>query len=174
MGLPMSQPKGGGLMLFALTCAGLVACGGIYKNGYFVKDSLRYHVASLEESDWRRVGFAGNDLAWVHRNSPHVLAMNATCDEHGDPPLDVLTTHMLFGFTDRDLRDREAKTIDGREALFSHYLAKLDGVPVELELVVLKKNGCVHDFMYVSPEGHADEQRPAFERLLNEFTAERI
>lgn len=158
----------------ALACAGLVACPASYKNGFFAKDGLRYRVATLDETQWQRVDFSGNDLAWVHVGTPHVLAMNATCDEHGDPPLEVLTTHLVFGFTDRVLQVRSTKTIDGREALFSQYAAKLDGVEVELTLVVLKKNGCVHDFMYVAPRGRLEEQRPALDKLLAEFTAEKL
>ncbi len=164
--------RGAGLV--ALACVGLFGCAVTYKDGYFAKDGLKYHVAKLDEAQWRRVDFSGNDLAWVHVGSPHVLAMNATCDEHGDPPLDVLTTHLTFGFTDKELKLRSDKLLDGREALFSQYTAKLDGVEVELELVVVKKNGCVHDFMYVAPLGHLEDQRPAFENLLNEFTAERV
>jgi hypothetical protein len=157
--------------VWALGCAVLLSCPS-YKGGYFVKDSLKIRVATLDPAQWRQVDFSGNDLAWIHVGSPHVLAMNATCDEHGDPPLDVLTTHLTFGFTDKTMKSRSSKTLDGREALYSQYDAKLDGVEVELELVVLKKNGCVHDFMYVAPAGHLEEQRAAFDKLLAEFKVE--
>lgn len=164
----------GGLVLAALAWAGLFACNGhSLKDGYFAKDSLRYKVATPDPAQWQQVKFAENDLAWVNRNSAHVLSVNATCDEHGDPGLDVLTTHLMFGFTDRALKTRETKMIDGREALLSNYVAKLDGVPMEIDLAVLKKNDCVHDFIYISPAGEAQQHRAEFDRLLSEFTAER-
>lgn len=163
-----------GMVLAALVCAGLASCaGGAIKDGYFAKDSLRYRVAEPDPAQWQVVKFADNDLAWLNRKSAHVLSVNATCDNHGDPGLDVLTTHLLFGFTDRTLKSRETKMIDGREALVSKYAAKLDGVPVEIDLAVLKKNDCVHDFIYVSPEGRAQEHRAQFDRLLSDFSAER-
>ncbi len=98
------------------------------------------------------MSFADNDLAWVRKDG-QVLAMNATCRDYGDPSLDVLTHHLLMGFTDRWEKSKETKAIDGREAMISRYDAKLDGVEVELEVAVLKKDGCVHDFMYVAPKG---------------------
>ena len=168
----MARPMRAGAVLLALGCAGLFACPG-YKDGYFIKDNLKVHVATLDGAQWKPVDFSGNDLAWVHVGTAHVLAMNATCDEHGDPSLQVLTAHLTFGFTDKELKTRAEKRIDGREALVSQYAAKLDGVEVELELVVLKKNGCVHDFMYVAPAGHLEDQRSAFDHLLAEFTAEK-
>ncbi len=163
-----------GLFLGALACVSLVSCTGhTVKDGYFTKGWLRYRVATPDPGQWEQVKFVENDLAWVNRNTAHVLSVNATCDEHGDPGLDVLTTHLLFGFTDRTLKSRETKMIDGREALLSNYVAKLDGVPVEIDLAVLKKNDCVHDFIYVSPAGRAGEHRPEFDRLLAQFTAEK-
>jgi hypothetical protein len=162
-----------GVVLTALACAGLASCNGGIKGGYFVKDGLRYRVAEPDPNGWQVVKFAENDLAWVHRNGAHVLSVNATCDNHGDPALDVLTTHLMFGFSERSLKARETKMIDGREALLSKYVAKLDGVPVEIDLAVLKKNDCVHDFIYIAPVGRLPEHQAEFDRLLAEFTAER-
>lgn len=171
----MSKPGSWGRAgLLAIAAGALVSCPtGTLKDGYFRKDSLQYRVARPDAS-WKQVEFADNDLAWVNANSPHVLAMNATCEDHGDPGLDVLTNHLLFGFTDKALQSKQTKTIDGREALLSNWVAKLDGVPVEIDIAVLKKNGCVHDFLYVSPAGRSAEHKPEFDRLLNEFSAEKV
>jgi len=161
-------------VLAALACVGLGACDGhLNKEGYFTKGHLQYRVAAPDPATWQQVKFAGNDLAWIARTSAHVLSVNATCEEHGDPGLEVLTNHLLFGFTEKELKTRQTKLIDGREALLSNYLAKLDGVPVEIDVAVLKKNDCVHDFIYISPPGRAAEHRAQFDRLLSEFTAER-
>jgi hypothetical protein len=163
-----------GVVMVALLCGSFSSCNGhLNKEGYFKKGNLQYHVATPDPAQWEQVKFAENDLAWVNKKSAHVLSVNATCDDHGDPGLDVLTTHLLFGFTDRTLKTRETKMVDGREALLSNYVAKLDGVPVEIDLAVLKKNDCVHDFIYVSPLGQAQEHRGEFDRILAEFKAER-
>lgn len=152
-----------GLLLFLCGCRGGLA-GGVYTRG-----NLQYRVA--EPSGWKPVAFDDNDLAWLGPNG-HVLAMNATCEGHEDPPLDVLTNHLVIGFTDRQWGERQKVMIDGREAQRSQVTAKLDGVPVSLELVVLKKNGCVHDFTYISPLGREAEQRAAFEKLVTNFRQE--
>ena len=161
--------RGVGWPLLWLAIAG---CAGL-KNGYYVKDEVRYRVAALDPAVWKPVGFSDNDLAWARRDGGQLLAMNATCRNFGDPSLEVLTQHLLMGFTDREQKSQQPRTIDGRDALVSRYQAKLDGVEVELMLAVLKKNDCVHDFSYLAPRGHFDEAAPDFEKLIDDFTAER-
>ena len=61
-----------------------------------------------------------------------------------------------------------------RAALFSRWKAKLDGVPVELGLWTVKKEGCIYDFTYTSPRGGYDEQSQALARLVQGFGTERV
>ena len=43
---------------------------------------------------------------------------------------------------------------------------RLDGVPVKLELVVMKKDGCTVDLYLVAPRPAFDERRVDFERFV--------
>src|SRR3954471_1089891 len=139
--------------------------------GVFAKDGVRYRVGELSRS-WRPLEVDSNDIAYISSDSPHSLAVNSTCTPDGDASLQVLTAHLLMGFTDRERVAEEHVTMDGRDSLRSRYQAKLDGVPVEMMLVVLKKDGCVYDFTYLSPPGRFDEKRQSFEQVLAEFHAE--
>jgi hypothetical protein len=154
-----------------LPCLLLLACSGL-DHGVFVKDHLRYRVAAPTGPGWRLASMQDNDLAWVSSDDGEMLAMNATCADHGDPSLEVLTSHLLLGFTDREQEEQRTETVDGREALRSRYRARLDGVPVDLELLVLKKNGCVHDFTFVAPLGLRAVHRAAFDALVAGFKQE--
>lgn len=153
----------------------LGACGrgGVLAGGVFTRDRVAYRVVEPPAPGWRRAAFADNDLAWVSPGTGHVIAMNATCVGHEDPPLEVLTTHLLIGFTDRELVDRRRLELDGRGALRSTFRARLDGVPRQLDLVVLKKNGCVHDLTLVSPVGREAEHQALFEAMVAGFRQER-
>ncbi len=158
------------LVIASITLCG---CATGLRDGVFSKDRVSYRIGVPPEAEWRRVNFSNNDLAWLHTTTGHVISTNATCENYGDPSLDVLTTHLLFGFSEREPKEQKLEELDGREALHSKYDAKLDGVPIEIELVVLKKNGCVHDFSYVSPKGHADMAQPAFDHLVHGFSQEK-
>jgi hypothetical protein len=158
--------------LLAVASVALAACNGHrFHDGVFAKERVRYRVGALERG-WRAVAVEENDLAFLSQDSAHSVAVNSTCEGHGDAPLPVLMQHLLIGFSQREKLTEALARMDGRESLRSRYRAMLDGVPVELDLVVLKKDGCVYDFMYLSAAGRFDEKRAVFERLLADFRTE--
>ena len=59
--------------------------------------------------------------------------------------------------------------MDGREAMHSTVVAKLDGVPKKFDVWVLKKDGCVYDLAYISAPQHYDAGAPAFARFVQGF-----
>jgi hypothetical protein len=157
----------------AILLSFLVACGhpGAYSGGLYTKRGVQYYVGGVPPG-WQLKSFRGNDIAYVAEDSPHLIALNATCEDYEDAPLKVLTQQLLMGFTERKLIKEELRPLQDREALFSHYLAKMDGVPRELMFVVLKKDGCVYDFMYISPPGRFEEKLATFEEILKRFRTE--
>jgi hypothetical protein len=161
-------------LLLVLAWTALAGCRRVrFEDLTYTKPELSYRVGELPEG-WHRVYLADNDLAFAEDgDTGRAIAANGICEGHDDPPLPVLTRHLLMGFTEREELYQGLETLDGREALRSRYRAKLDGVPVELELVVMKKDGCVFDFTYVAPLGQAEERRAAFQALLAGFHAER-
>ena len=62
------------------------------------------------------------------------------------------------------------RQLDGREALRSELVGKLDGVPKHYLVYVLKKDGCVNDFVQVS-DGDAKTE---FDRFVRGFTTEGV
>ncbi|MBL8921664.1 MAG: hypothetical protein JNJ54_22585 [Myxococcaceae bacterium] len=150
----------------------LLGCGAGLREGRFFKDGLAYKVVAPADPAWRRIDFAENDLAWASTDG-HLIATNSTCKDHGDPTLEVLTSHLLIGFEERVLTDRAPLTLDGRAALRSIYSVSIDGVPAEVEVVVLKKNGCVHDFTYVTPRGQRPKWQATFDGLVSGFAQEK-
>jgi hypothetical protein len=157
-------------LLLAFLALSLAACrhGALREGGVFEKDEVSYKLGPLPQS-FEQVRLHGVDVAFTSKRSPHVIAVNSTCEDHGDPPLGVLTRHLLMGFTDRQLVSEEERMLDGRAVLRSHYVARLDGVPEELLLLVMKKNTCVFDFSYLSPQGRLNELLGEFEALVAGF-----
>lgn len=135
------------------------------------KPEVRYRVGTLP-AVWSRVSLAGNDVAWYVEDTGHALSVNSTCREHDDASLEVLTRHLLEGFTERQALTQRTEAVDEREALRSHYQAKLDGVPVELMLLVVKKDRCVFDFTYVAPYGRIQERAGDLDVLVDGFHVE--
>lgn len=156
------------LVLFAAGCGG----GASFSNHVYRDAEAHYRVGEVG-SRWERVGIGDNDLAWHDAGTGSVVQVNATCDPFQDVPLSALTNHLLIGFTDREWRSSDGVPLDGREALRSHVVARLDGVPRELLLYVLKKDQCTYDLALIAPPGDAFRAaEPEFERLVAGFTTE--
>ena len=160
-------------VLPVLLLLGLASChrGVRFDQQVLTKPGVRYRVGELSPG-WERVKVSSNDLAWFVEDTGHALQVNSTCKGHEDAPLDVLTRHLLMGFTDRHEVETQQVVVDEREALRSRFIARMDGVPVDLVFVVLKKDNCVYDFSYVSPLGRYEERLMDFESLVHGFRAE--
>ncbi len=161
------------VIILLVILGALTGCRGGLMGGMFTRDGVSYRVVEPAGSEWRRVAFEDNDLAWMSSTTGHVMSINATCTGHEDPPLQVLTNHLMIGFTDREVVRKTPFELDGRDALRTLIKAKLDGVATSLELVVLKKNGCVHDFTYVSPVGREGTYQKEFDALVSGFRQDR-
>jgi hypothetical protein len=154
-------------LLFA--CVLVAACAGAGFDGHvFRGDGMAFEVGPIP-STWRTIDVDGALVAFRDDRSASTVALNGRCGLDGDDvPLEALTHHLFLHFTDRKLVSQERVSLDQRAALRSELVAELDGVPMHYVVYVLKKDGCVYDFMHVS--GAADTAgREAFERFVRGF-----
>ncbi|HVU00136.1 MAG TPA: hypothetical protein VHE30_00240 [Polyangiaceae bacterium] len=140
-----------------------LACGGgpSFDGHVFKNDQLSFRVANAP-GGFRPVAPDGALLAYRDDEEGATIALSGRCGKDGDDvPLEALTHHLFLQFTERNVESQEKFTLDGREALRTTLTAKLDGVEKHFSVVVLKKNGCVYDFLMVERAGgsHSAEQR---------------
>ncbi|HEY3497215.1 MAG TPA: hypothetical protein VGK73_21105 [Polyangiaceae bacterium] len=155
----------------ACVCAALAlfACASSSFDGrVFREDGMAFEVGPIP-SAWRAIEVDGALLAFRDDRNSSTVALNGRCGLDGDDvPLEALTHHLFLHFRDRKLVRQERVKLDEREALRSELVAELDGVPMHYVVYVLKKNGCVYDFMHVSGAGD-DSGREAFDRFVHGF-----
>ena len=162
-------------MFLALAALVELGCGrgsGTYRDGEYRDDETAFRVGELGPG-WSRLDVGGqNDIAFISDASGAVIQANASCSPELDIPLIALRNHLLIGFTERETESEQLIELDGREALETHVRAKLDGVPRELLLTVLKKNECVYDLaLAASPSAFAGA-RTAYESFRSGFHTE--
>lgn len=132
------------LALLAQSCAGRAT----FEQNVYRRGATAYRVGGLS-SLWLRVYGKGPDLVFRHRHGGTIVA-NSQCRSGEDVPLEVLQNHLLFGMDRQAEAPPQTLTLDGRAALRSRVRAALDGVAVELDLVVLKKDGCIYDLQLIA------------------------
>ncbi len=165
MRLPLS-------LLGLLAGLALGSCGkAAFDGSVYRGDDLEFRVGPVSPA-WRAVEVEGALLAFRDDTRAATVAVNGRCGLDGDDvPLEALTHHLFLHFTDREIVSQQPLDLDGREALRTELVAELDGVPRRFVVYVLKKDGCVYDFMWIGGrEGRAGLSD--FERFVRGFSTE--
>src|SRR5437764_3085004 len=140
----------GPLAAAAVATAAMGAAGCAHApRGHFDVDARKvcagdvcYSTGALPQR-WRLVHQEGASVGFYSDAVGGVIEANATCRDDADAaPLTALTRQLLIGYTERHVETQTTVALDQREALHTVVEAKLDGVPVTLDLYVMKRNGC--------------------------------
>jgi hypothetical protein len=152
-------------MILLAGCAGPSFDGRVYDDG-----KLRFQTGPVP-AGWRGIEADGTLLAFRDDSAPAMIALNGRCGVDGDDvPLASLTQHLFLQFTERELKSQTELQLDGRAALRTELVGKLDGVPKHFLVYVLKKDGCVYDFWRISDPGASDTA--SFESFVRGFATE--
>ena len=157
------------LVVVLVTVSMIAGCARHFDGRVFRNDELAFELARVPRA-WRLLDADGVLLAF-RDDARHVTVMvNGRCGRDGDDvPLEALTKHLFLYFTERHVLSQVRMTLDGREALRTVESAKLDGVPRRFVSVVLKKDGCVYDFVHISGPKKDLLSEKRFDRFVRGF-----
>ena len=116
-----------------------------YQKGNF------YRVGPLP-GGWERLRTNARAIAFYHPAYRATIYTDAFCGgSFSDAPDEVLIGGMVGGLQELKTLHQEPLMLDGRGALRRRMHAALDGVPLELDAMVVKKDDCLFDFLAVAP-----------------------
>jgi hypothetical protein len=119
---------------------------------------------------WARVAPGGADRAWFHSTIGASIYIDSNCQARfEDKPLSALVTHLTFGMAQGDPVSEERLTLDGRTALMRVNRGTVDGVKVQIAAVVIKKNRCIYDALYISSPSGFDTGLSGFQQVILGF-----
>ena len=153
-------------LFLAIGCGGSAATfdGGVYRKG-----PIAFQVGAAPPS-WRKVEVSDAALAWRDDAHDASVLVNARCKKPDDgTPLTALTNHLVMGSTEREIVFEKVEPFDGREALHTKMRVKWDGVPIALDMFVMKKDGCVYDLVYMGSPSGFESGAPPFEAFARGF-----
>jgi len=83
------------------------ATAGTLQNGVYRGEQTSYQIGPVGP-DWTPVTVGHqNDLAWHNEAKGAVMHADSDCDSGLDIPLTALRSHLMIGFTDREVIDEE-------------------------------------------------------------------
>ncbi len=167
-------------MCRGITLLVLVAGCGHLPKGHFDEQTRTmragqavYLVGPLSPS-WEVVHVEHASVGFFNRAVGGIIQANVTCRDDADAaPLQTLMRQLLIGYTDRRPTLQEQTRFLGRDAL--HYVveARLDGVPMTLDLWVAKRNGCIFDLSFAAPPDRFGDGAADFRCFREGFSDER-
>lgn len=118
---------------------------------------------------WERVPAGGADQAWYNAEISGAIYADSNCGQrYDDAPLGRLIDSLGLGIVGAVSREEE-RSVDGRAALLRVVEGTLDGVPVRVGALVLKKDLCVYDLVYIAPPASFDRGMDGFEAVIGAF-----
>ena len=131
----------------------------------------RYLVGHPQGEAWSPVDPGGADYAWYNQRSRAAIYTDSNCGSRfEDASLDSLLGHLLHGLGGGAPLVEERLSVGGREALLQVREGRVDGMSTRVAAVVLKKDGCTFDLVYLaSPEQFQDDLQPLRE-VMEGFT----
>ncbi len=94
-----------------------------------------------------------SDVAFQAIRSPSIIALNSGCRpsiESQAKELKELTNELILGFSEIQSRTEKFLTIEKVPALETTIHGKMSEKPIFLRTVVVRKNNCVYDLLYMS------------------------
>ena len=122
------------------------------------------------ENDWDSVAAGSADYAWYNPKIGATIYVDANCGSRfEDRPLHDSVYSMTAGIRTSDEPIERALFLDGREALMVQSKGKMDGVHIQMATVVLSKDRCLYDFVYMTRPEHFTAGFGDFHQLLHTF-----
>jgi hypothetical protein len=153
---------------------GCATPSGRVVGGQYVDAAKGFQVA-LPRSGWQVTQSAGADLALRNAGADASMAVSASCPEQETGPLPALARHVLFGLRQVEWLRQEPIQVDGVAGLETVVRGTVEGVPVQVRSVVVRRKGCLYDLLFVAPPEGFEARGADFEAFLSgwEFIVEK-
>jgi hypothetical protein len=170
----------------------LTGCGVLFGNVKpLAERSEDYQILDLSKNsqDWEKIpssdpasgvdpeepqSTGASDVSFQARKDPSIISLNSSCRERvrsSSKDLKGFTRELLLGITDVASRTERELALQSQPALETTVQGRMASgpgqpEPVKIRVVVLRKDECVYDLMYISrPELFAAHE-PDFSRFI--------
>jgi len=140
-----------------------------YDQGRVTTGTGHFEVGFLP-APWEGPARQLNHLVYKNDVLAATIVTDALCGrKFDDAPLPILARNLFISLDDAHPDRSETFPLRGREALRMDGEGSLDGVPLRMRVVVMKKDFCLYDFMYLAPPAHFETGLPDFMRYVYEL-----
>jgi len=169
-----------GILSFIYTGCGTTISSLIGSEGPIDEKSSQYGVMILsrQSSDWIMIA-SGKvsdtetqiaDTTYQNIQSQGIISINSSCNSAvtGKPnPLSNAMNLLFLGMKDISSQKEETLVISGYPALSRTTQGEMDGLRTKIQAIVVQKNDCIYDLMYVSSPEHFEDDQAIFTQFVS-------
>lgn len=173
------------LALLSLTSAG---CGILLGNVRPVDEkSESYGILDLSQDnkDWQKLDPADSnegstreetelkpteisDVAYQSKKTASIISLNSACRPNQEKQdLREATSLLLLGINDVTLREEKGLKVQKYPGLETTIQGRLNNEDMKLRTVVIQRENCIFDLMYIARPHHFEEQTQAFSKFVS-------
>ncbi len=156
-------------------------CGLIFGTDQTVDTKSRdYSVLRLDklnDGKWKAIESKASpdsgDIAYESPSTGAIISLNSICKVEEKSSLRELSKSLLMGLKKKNDAETREYNINGLPAFESTVNAEtIDGRDIRIRTVVLKKQRCTYDIMYLAPQNYFQTQLSVFDKFLKGFHVE--
>lgn len=136
------------VFVLVILCAHYLSACSFMSSSTLPKSS--HYNLSFTKDEWSPIDPDSSDLAYRNRQTSSTLVLNSQCKKYDSASLETVSATLLNGIAQLDIMDKHNIEFAGREAQITTATGTLDGVPIFLKGMVLKKDGCLYDLILIS------------------------
>lgn len=123
--------------------------------------------AEFKASQYEKLNVSWADQAWQHQKTGAIISYFTECGS--DPSLDSLMHEALLALDKFEIESSQEITFNSRLAVERSVTGTIDGVPVNLEILVFKKDSCNYTLSHSSKSDQASISAPDFAEFKKNF-----
>ena len=120
---------------------------------------------------FKEIKAANADRTWLSSSTGNTISYLSECGNTADPSLQILESESLSAISRMTPVSAKGFDFNGRAARESVSSGEVDGVPVQLKLLVFKKNGCNYTLSYGGVLKNFSSEEKYFEDFKKNFKA---
>ena len=127
------------------------------------KNVVTYYHVDAPSYRWQEIPETPADHAWRNVKLRSTIYVKANCGSYfEDRRLEDSILSLTRGLEISPPITQEEMRIDNRKAIFQVMDSEVDGVPVRLGMLIVSKNSCLYDFLFIAPRRYFAEGVPDF------------
>lgn len=123
------------------------------------------------QAPFKEITISNSDKAWLSDKTGNTISYSSECGGNSELSLQQLETDSLSALSSLEIMKVEEFTYNSRAARQSLAQGQIDGVPVQIALLVFKKNGCNFTLSYGGTKKNFEAEKHFFDIFKDNFKA---